>query len=764
MLSFGNALIRNNDVDSQEYFEPYPNIGSNKFVDIGVIDPSLFHKDDNLLDIVISKMFALFQREIQKGNFQEDYETKRKLIQQFQKVYNNLKTIYDKRRLYEREDIDALADLAFGSGLKNNLCQLFHGFIAFISGSKEGFLVLIIDDLDLKIKGTYEMLEDIRKYLITKQVIIFLACKIEQLRDSLEEAIRDDYPNILRSENSRLNELPLKTADNYLNKLIPKDRRLYLPELKIIHKASNYEIKFLNSKNWLKGKVFRNKTIEEIIFETIYKNTRLFIYRSVYYIHPIVPFTLRSLVNDIKVYDDLNESDYSLEKLNNHFIDSSYFGIKEFELWNKPKSLDVRSNYSDFISKIDTFLPENLNQRIIAFLDYNNFFDEKLAENSYKFLVVKDEKGSNISVGDLMYIFKKIEKSLNVYELIKLRIIKGLRVFYNIHVLKSINNGVSPRAFLGGSLLCKNYWNNYLRKDRDVFKFTIHNVEMELGNNQVTHEDWLWLSLFLSFIGKQEKGFKKHGKAPYYTNNYSDPFSKNRIGLIKEATFSFLDFILNSIDYEKSLARFQSRHKKDSIRHFELYHHLEKWNKENEIINRLFFNIDFLSELIDKISDLSINYKEALPSNYSGILWKYLHGRLDRAIREIFNKYDISYNNFNSNVGLFSNHPVLTYWRKNRDRVDLLLDTVWKHRIIDGNEKRMAQEFLNKVIHFYLEKPSRIGNSERGVKSSFTRQMNKFVKFEKIYAELRTIRSLMDEDILDGLKLAKEYLQNIANG
>lgn len=236
MQSFIKAL-NSDEKNRVSYSKEFDSLLKTQFYPLTSIDTSFLHKKDTLLEIIISEMFLKLKKKIEDENLSNtiDFQSKNNLLTKFQMVYKNLKVLHsDKQSIYDQDTIDALSDLANGMNLKENLKDLIDNFLRFF-GKPEGYLVIVLDDFDLNITNSYHMLEDIRKFLIQKNVLIFIACKIEQLHHSIKQEIAKNY-EILLEYNSLLYD-NTKDIDNkankYLEKLIPKGRRLQMPSLTI---------------------------------------------------------------------------------------------------------------------------------------------------------------------------------------------------------------------------------------------------------------------------------------------------------------------------------------------------------------------------------------------------------------------------------------------------------------------------------------------------------------------------------------------------
>lgn len=251
MISFADALKNKSDlsdfcVDIDE-IKTLKSLRNSQIESLDIIDPSLFRNEDKLFEIIISKMFSKFQAELQKKDSQIKNDNKRDLIKRFQKVFQNLKVVHNgKSDVYDKEAIEALSDLAFGTNLKDNFKDLVNEYLLCMydinnKRNKKGFLLIPIDDFDLNISGAYEMLEDIRQFLIQSNVIILIASKMEQLQDSINNEIIKEYEMIFKYKKKsglELSEAISNKSNKYLTKLFPIERRLKTPDLLTTHSTN----------------------------------------------------------------------------------------------------------------------------------------------------------------------------------------------------------------------------------------------------------------------------------------------------------------------------------------------------------------------------------------------------------------------------------------------------------------------------------------------------------------------------------------------
>lgn len=282
MMSFVKAMISNNR-KSQKIFEDFNEIENVNFSEPVIVDPSLFDKTHGILDVVLAKIYNEVDCINKNSQFDElnEYE---KIIAQFQKVYkyvlliNNQKKTFDDEYDYEG-DIGRLVGLGDSTNLKSELSALIDMYLEFKmcdkNASEKNKLVIAIDDLDLCSNKVYQMTEEIRKYLILPNVIIVMAIRIEQLENCICEKNARDYKISIKSfnDNDYLKNDIIIMSERYVNKLIPKARRIYLPKIGSFQKLAVEYIDDRNGEEKIFWETGKQQDIIAVMKKLIYEKT-----------------------------------------------------------------------------------------------------------------------------------------------------------------------------------------------------------------------------------------------------------------------------------------------------------------------------------------------------------------------------------------------------------------------------------------------------------------------------------------------------------
>lgn len=229
------------------------------------IDPTELEPEDSILKVVLSQMYvrfqAVYEREYtehcaysrtQPYSQEDDVASLQDLFLRCFHLADRLND--DKRKAVPLDAEDELAYISeTGAGLNTRvvLYKLLAKYLAFITRKSDSFLVIPIDDADLNTNRVYNILEDIRKYLQLPRVLVLMATNITQMESIVEQHFLDEYESSLRQPNGMVNAARChQIAENYLEKVLPGTRRLYLPNLQDEFKsrATAFRIAYIDPK------------------------------------------------------------------------------------------------------------------------------------------------------------------------------------------------------------------------------------------------------------------------------------------------------------------------------------------------------------------------------------------------------------------------------------------------------------------------------------------------------------------------------------
>lgn len=495
MISFRNAILKKEDNESD-------NLGFNKlhqvkFASIDVIDPSFFKGNENLFEIILAKMFSKFQNDLINRSFTFSDESKRRLMKSFHNVYGNLQLLNSGRNeLFKLEAIEALSKLGTSSNLKFDFTNLLNNYLE-IYGSH--FLVITIDDFDLNYSNVFEMLEDIRQFLVQNKILILVACKVEQILDALEFKLSKEGIGT-RGEYHK-NEEVKDRASRYLDKLIPFNRRSYLPSLESIN-DSDFEI-VSNIKD-TQTFTATSQDIESFISLSFYEKFNIFLPKGDLRLNTLIPRTVREMQALMRV---LVHHSFDFGTLKSYLLDQIYKADIYYVHFNELDECNDNQLHLMLIRKIRAVL----NERKYDINSKNNIIPKYLQLDE----LCKSKVPHNVSVGDILHVINLFEELVDIDDVKCLKFIDYLKLYYVIRVtlIKSkleTNNFFFPinYGFHNGmpQLLTRK------RKiSRDFFKVIIRSSQLPTSNE----ERYILFSLFYS-LGKVNEDYRNEPFAEQY--------------------------------------------------------------------------------------------------------------------------------------------------------------------------------------------------------------------------------------------------------
>lgn len=398
-----------------------------------LIDPSFFDAVHNILEIIIGEMYNRTSRDLSTSITVDKENEARKLLKSFQAIKRDMLYV-DKNTRFERdEELEELSLLAAGVDLRTGIQKLIADYLSYFNSD---VLLISIDDIDLNVKLAYEMVEQIRKYLILPNVMILMAVKIDQLSMVIQENLSKQFDQALKHDTRILTENDIsEMAERYINKLIPIESRIYIPSPDV----------FFGNSLVIKDRenvVFEADTVRDAIPSLIFTKCRYLFYNTRGTTSPIVPRNLRDLrlllqmLIKMKDYSEVKPINMT-EALGNKQQFKRYF----FSTWLDSLEVDVRSVAIKLINETE---PTLFNKKVIDLIrnmyadatskelkSHKMYFDidsamakdanEIKVEDNFRNILEPKNLAYNISIGDVFYVLDRLlrmETSASVHRLI----------------------------------------------------------------------------------------------------------------------------------------------------------------------------------------------------------------------------------------------------------------------------------------------------------------------------------------------------------
>ncbi|GEM_PF-1832903 len=590
MLSFANSLMQIKNCDN---IYDKTDLKSYQFFHIDVIDPSMFEEKENIFEVVLAQLFSSFENKLKDNNHDGNNENRRKVLELFETVYDNLKTIQKNGEKYNGEALETLSKLSCGANLRNNFKDLIKNYLDYLKKNKDSkaCLIIPIDDFDLNIKAVADMAEQIRKYLMIPKVIILMAADIKQLSDAKEQSVRKDFKTLIDANS--MSETPKSITAKYLLKLIPDERRLELPLINCTGK-----IKTISKGN---KKPNTHNEIQDIFLELCYKHYHILFVKPKSGIHRLIPDNIRELKEwfiflNRKTKDTLN----AINLFNDRFINSycnNYLEQNDFKIINTLNNTESNNLYKKIIEEIlrlfnkNSIVPIDMEYSLVVGTDNeNNIIKE------FKHIIDRGNYSYNISLGDIILFLDVVERYHKTERFTKL--IFSIKTLLSIRLKKclqentNLENNKEFKTLIGGYIF-NHKMKSILAADRANFEIDYNSLDLENKDDISLY----FLHFFVTRIGRDINYRQK--PEVYYKKEFR---FFEIIGKTTECTFDILAPLYSLYTSKDSIKRVFNTisHDRKEKDHNTLLLKFKKWmDKEKDFP---FESIELIEYVIDYLT------------------------------------------------------------------------------------------------------------------------------------------------------------------
>ncbi len=659
MISFVNALTqlstaKDDDIEFSSELQ-YIKEKKYKFNCLKVIEPSNFVKGERLLEIVISNMYSNVSYIIKSSGKYIDTDEKQKIYKEFGEVYSALQTMYsDKKDLLQTEleigsALETLDQLSNGQKLKCSFDKLVKAYLHFINiphnscDEERNILVISIDDLDMNMDNSFEMAEEIRRYLVTKNVIVTMAINITQFTQLAEQEYIKTLEKLYDKE--LLKEAPADMAAKYLTKLIPTNRRNTLP--------------FYDSNSISNVKIENGFYLVDYFLDKIYKTTGLILLKNETKSHEIIPTNLREIQYLNQLLNDMEEAECSeivdnivyrsrtcletkkklkrnLDRFEN-YLENYYIKSKMPKLYTDIL-LEFMKQDSEIMNKylVRTLVKrpdDNTDEKKVIKIGSNDSVSDSILYE------ITDPRAlpQNISIGDILFLLQQITIQKSDYETKKF--VEGVKIIYSIRLIRHmfVENINEER-------------DNYVKKERRILGEFLYNTEglgLLSANREMVVVSNIRGNYFLNYniknfmfnslisryikIDRNSKGAIK--RIAYNANNYEAAYEfPYNSGSTDNLVINFTSFIVNLLDIKVLEDRINQYGYATKIKKPDGY---DDW--ENKYIAVLpVWSLDFIDIFFKKIKRKA-TVKENSKDEYSIFIKRLLEG-IQELISDIVNE------------------------------------------------------------------------------------------------------------------------------
>lgn len=272
------------------------------FTVLECIDATLVSEPRDLIGAVLGKMLVAIKEkeksELQSGRV-KNVEI-RKLKNRLGDIYSSMPaTDANRSEVAPGEVLEQLSRSWNQQEAFREAVKRFNDYmLEYKDRNMQNYLVIPIDDVDMNLEKGYQLLEAIRKYLMTPNVIVLLAADYVQLG----RLCVNEYSRFWKEKDGRSEHLALE----YIEKLLPTGRRIYMPEL--------YQDEILYGKKIVIEDEKGNRlSIKETIFNQVWEHTGLLLNMNAEMRHWLLPHSLRKLSNYMNLMHSLQDFDDKMD-------------------------------------------------------------------------------------------------------------------------------------------------------------------------------------------------------------------------------------------------------------------------------------------------------------------------------------------------------------------------------------------------------------------------------------------------------------------
>lgn len=373
------------------------------FTGLEYIDASKLAPKENIMGVIWAKMIKKWKDEEKNSRFDKglqmdaDYEyKKRQFMHQLDEVYKCLSVLKTTKDILDPEDdmvLDTLTKLSFTVNLKSSFEKLVQQYVDIMqyTGTERviHYLVISIDDVDMNIKKGYEILEDIRNYLMIPNIIVLMSAQYEQL----ERICRDHYTGEFNKESVKDVDTQ-ELASEYLEKIVPIKNQIAMEN--ILEKTIwNDKMVFKYAGRTGKVEKLRGETLQGVIRNLLFSRFGIRFSQNSKCLKKIMPRTLRDANEWIGEMASLQQL---FESAENTSIDVGKYKKNMNCFWKqiflkvvrRSSTLSLR-NKVESVQKLDVFEQKNWLKREFELYDLDDKTEQSIAEIFW--LVYCEEKG-----------------------------------------------------------------------------------------------------------------------------------------------------------------------------------------------------------------------------------------------------------------------------------------------------------------------------------------------------------------------------------
>lgn len=468
MLTLNEMLIHADIETLYPYDKQLKKIKNTAFHYCDTINSSFFDRGYNILEVFIAILLKRFNEEEHEAasSTATAYDecrraTREVLLQNFLQTQKDLVALVARNISVDGKDtVRHIQDLEIAINFRESINRLINSFLNYkrnVSGKTDNRLLLCIDDIDLSISTAYTMVEQIRIYLNTPNLIILMSIEPSQLANAIGVNYLNDYANIMRSEKEQPSfkrkddhkEFINTMVERYMSKLLPLSQRIYLPHADQLFHRNIY---VCSGKSIDGGIAEALTSLQSGMLELMYRKLRMRLFNQPGQTCYIIPRNLRELRNIIYLLCNMEDA------TNNVILQKnlSFFGQCFQDVWCA-NNLDENGRH--LLKNLQGIVGTGtLNYTVLQLLKSRfECFGSRAAHTPVQFevdteialIACNDNVMYNISLGDVLACLDWLDKVS--YEENDRKLLFAIKMFYSIklneNLIKEDDTSDTPVAY-----------------------------------------------------------------------------------------------------------------------------------------------------------------------------------------------------------------------------------------------------------------------------------------------------------------------------
>ena len=363
------------------------------FLPLTPVAPAVLEGEQNILNVVWSRLYRYAERLLSEHRSDRIKEAQKNEIRRsLQKVLAGIKGIKDPEKKFSG-DLASMQDVCDGLSLSRHFHMLVQSILKLAVGDhnvSDRYLVIQLDDADSKMQRVYEVLEDVRKYLMIPNLVILMSVDQNCMSDVVFQDNLNCFPELIKIDQLRLSQDLSRISNKYIDKLIPPTHMIQLPLLNqvVIQWGDMLRLKYVDQDKghvyydvyeWMKNDKLE---LETAILMLIYRKTGILFVKPGHYLHNMVPRTLRGFGQFLSLLDsmpDIPELDFgkftSVEEYAEAVVKQSEIAAinqRRFEEYFRSSWLKVKITNledQDFLRKFADSVSANRIRLAVKYLD-----------------------------------------------------------------------------------------------------------------------------------------------------------------------------------------------------------------------------------------------------------------------------------------------------------------------------------------------------------------------------------------------------------